>query len=185
MQETPETRVRFLGLEDLLEQEMATHSGVLSWKIPRTEAAWWSIGLQRVRHNWACTHTHTYIYPLFLALLWTVSLLSKHSHRSTFSFMSCYKNSLVPTVFIKYLLHNHALTNHSTSTVSKETVLWIINFRIMRWDKHHLFFSPISRHYSSCKNNRSLETLAFQLHHTASSPLMKIYRLDQQSFSLC
>ena len=28
-----ETRVRSLGLEDPLEQEMATHSSVLAWKI--------------------------------------------------------------------------------------------------------------------------------------------------------
>ena len=29
-----ETRVRFLGREDPLEQEMATHSSALAWKIP-------------------------------------------------------------------------------------------------------------------------------------------------------
>ena len=32
-----ETRVQFLGPEDLLEKEMATHSSVLAWKIPWTE----------------------------------------------------------------------------------------------------------------------------------------------------
>ena len=32
-----ETQVRFLGREDPLEKEMATHSSVLAWKIPRTE----------------------------------------------------------------------------------------------------------------------------------------------------
>ena len=32
-----ETRVRFLGWEDLLEKEMATHSSVLTCKIPWTE----------------------------------------------------------------------------------------------------------------------------------------------------
>ena len=30
-----ETRVRSLGWEDPLEKEMATHSGILAWKIPR------------------------------------------------------------------------------------------------------------------------------------------------------
>ena len=29
-----ETRVRFLGQEDPLEKEMATHSSVLAWRIP-------------------------------------------------------------------------------------------------------------------------------------------------------
>ena len=32
-----ETRVRSLGWEDPLEKEMATHSGILAWRIPRTE----------------------------------------------------------------------------------------------------------------------------------------------------
>ena len=32
-----ETRLRFLGQEDPLEKEMATHSGILVWKIPWTE----------------------------------------------------------------------------------------------------------------------------------------------------
>ena len=31
------TRVRSLGWEDPLEEEMATHSSVLAWKIPWTE----------------------------------------------------------------------------------------------------------------------------------------------------
>ena len=32
-----ETQVRFLGWEDPLEKEMATHSNILAWIIPRTE----------------------------------------------------------------------------------------------------------------------------------------------------
>ena len=32
-----ETWVRFLGREDPLEEEMATHSSILTWKIPWTE----------------------------------------------------------------------------------------------------------------------------------------------------
>ena len=32
-----EARVRSLGQEDPLEEEMATHSSVLAWRIPRTE----------------------------------------------------------------------------------------------------------------------------------------------------
>ena len=50
-----ETRVRFLGGEDPLEKEMATHSSTLAWKIPWTEepGGLQSMGLQRVRHDWA------------------------------------------------------------------------------------------------------------------------------------
>ena len=32
-----ETRVQFLGQEDLLEKEMAPHSSILAWKIPWME----------------------------------------------------------------------------------------------------------------------------------------------------
>ena len=32
-----ETWVQFLGWEDPLEKEMATHSSILAWRIPRTE----------------------------------------------------------------------------------------------------------------------------------------------------
>ena len=32
-----ETWVRFLGLEDPLQKEMATHSSILAWRIPWTE----------------------------------------------------------------------------------------------------------------------------------------------------
>ena len=32
-----ETQIRSLGREDPLEEEMATHSSILAWEIPRTE----------------------------------------------------------------------------------------------------------------------------------------------------
>ena len=45
-----ETQVRFLGWEDPLEQEMATHSNILAWKILQTEepGGLQSMGSQRV-----------------------------------------------------------------------------------------------------------------------------------------
>ena len=44
-----ETQVRFLGWEDPLEEGMATHSSILSWRIPWTEEPdiLQSIGSQR------------------------------------------------------------------------------------------------------------------------------------------
>ena len=54
-----ETQVRSLGWEDPLEKEMATHSSIIAWKIPRTEdpGGPHSMGSQRVEHDWA-TNTH-------------------------------------------------------------------------------------------------------------------------------
>ena len=49
-----ETRVWFLGWEDLLKKGMTTHSGIIAWRIPWREEHGWlqSTGLQRIRHNW-------------------------------------------------------------------------------------------------------------------------------------
>ena len=48
-----ETQVQFLGREDPLEKEMATHSGTLAWKIPLTKepGRLQSMGSQRVGHD--------------------------------------------------------------------------------------------------------------------------------------
>ena len=48
-----ETQVQSLGQEDPLEEEMATHSSTLAWKIPWTEEPGrvQSMGLQRVGHD--------------------------------------------------------------------------------------------------------------------------------------
>ena len=48
-----ETQVRFLDWEDPLEKEMATHSGILAWRIPWAEerGGLQSMGLQRVGHD--------------------------------------------------------------------------------------------------------------------------------------
>ena len=48
-----ETWVQSLGQEDPLEEEIATHSSILAWKIPRTEepGGSQSTGSQRVRHD--------------------------------------------------------------------------------------------------------------------------------------
>ena len=48
---TQETRVQFLGQEDPLEEEMATHSSILARRIPRTEepGGLQSMGFQKGR----------------------------------------------------------------------------------------------------------------------------------------
>ena len=48
-----ETQVQSLGLGNHLEEEMATHSSTLAWRIPWTEehGGLQYMGLQRVRHD--------------------------------------------------------------------------------------------------------------------------------------
>ena len=57
MQEIQETQVQYLGWEDPPEEDMATHSTILGWRIPWTEepGGQWteeSMGSQKVRHDW-------------------------------------------------------------------------------------------------------------------------------------
>ena len=61
MKETEETQVWFLRQEDPLEEEMATHSSTLAWKIPWTEepGRLQSMGSHRVGHDWA--HMHRFL----------------------------------------------------------------------------------------------------------------------------
>ena len=54
-----ETWVQSLGQEDPLEEGVATHSSILTWRIPRTEEpgglqSMWS---QRIRYDWATKHS--------------------------------------------------------------------------------------------------------------------------------
>ena len=53
MQETQETQVHFLGQEDPLEEEMATHPSILAWTVPWTvqPGGLQSMGSQRVRQK--------------------------------------------------------------------------------------------------------------------------------------
>ena len=57
-----ETQVWSLGWEDLLEEEMATHSSILAWKISWTKepGGLQSTAAQRVGRYWA---TNTYLRP--------------------------------------------------------------------------------------------------------------------------
>ena len=58
MQEAQETRVLSLGWEDPLEEEMATPSSILAWKIPWAEEpdGLPSVGPKRVEHDWETEH---------------------------------------------------------------------------------------------------------------------------------
>ena len=46
-----ETRLRSLGWKDLLENRMATHSGILAWRIPEEPDGLESMGSQRVGND--------------------------------------------------------------------------------------------------------------------------------------
>ena len=60
-----ETWVRSLGWEHPLEKCIATHSSIQAWRIPWTEepGGLLSMGLQRIKHDWASKHSIYSIHP--------------------------------------------------------------------------------------------------------------------------
>ena len=62
MQETQGIRVRSLGWEVPLEEEMATHSSILAWKIPQRSLAGYSPWGHKELNMTEHAHTHIYIF---------------------------------------------------------------------------------------------------------------------------
>ena len=84
-----ETRVQSLGWEDPLEKEIATHSGIIAWKIPWMEepGGLRSMGSQRVGHDWA-----TSLPVRIPALSYSLPYLAMFSHWT-----------ISPSVTLRYL----------------------------------------------------------------------------------
>ena len=72
-QETQEMWVRSLGWEDPLEEEMATHSSILAWRIPWMEepGGLQSIASQRVRYDLTTKHQQV-VSNTRIKLEWTL-----------------------------------------------------------------------------------------------------------------
>ena len=91
-----------LGWEDLLEEGLATHSSILAWRIPWTEmpSGLWSMGLQRVGHNWsdlACTVNARIVNLQCVGFKYmatwfssTHSFTHKHTHTHIFFFQTLF-----------------------------------------------------------------------------------------------
>ena len=81
MQEMQQMQVRSLGWEDHLDQEMATHSRILAWRIPWTEepGGLQSMGTQRVGHHRAINTmaTNTNVYIVSKSVPYTQKLLRR------------------------------------------------------------------------------------------------------------
>ena len=82
-----EMQVQSLSQEDPLEEEMATHSSVLAWRIPRTQEPGrpQSMGSQRVRHDWATiTHSEDSAGASLVAQWWRICLQCRRHMRCCF-----------------------------------------------------------------------------------------------------
>ena len=70
-----ETQVQSLGPIDPLEEEMATHSSILAWKIPWTEEPGvpQSMGSQRVGHVFVTEYSSTQFLQVDIPVLFNLS----------------------------------------------------------------------------------------------------------------
>ena len=68
-----ETWVWSLGWEDLQKNGMATHSSILTWRIPLNRGAWRSTvhGVARIRNNW---ETNTLMCDVYCCLVLSLDL---------------------------------------------------------------------------------------------------------------
>ena len=115
---TLENQVQSLGREKPLEKEMATHSSLLAWRIPWTEAptGLQSMGLQRVGHDWL-THTHAGITSLFHLL----NTQAKRDSLPVFSWkLLCTLRRVKPEVGGHNTARQHLRRSHTPALCTQE-----------------------------------------------------------------
>ena len=86
----------FLGQEDSLEQEIATHSSILAWKSPMDRGAWWAIA-HRVANSWT--------------QLSTIMLLTKKKQWK--GYIRCFVNSVKAYLIMLIIKAQVRLRGHS------------------------------------------------------------------------
>ena len=105
------TQFRSLGQEDPLEKEMATHSSILAWRIPRTEKpdGPQSMGSQTFRHNWATHFSPSFFYDNMYSLILYL----------TYYFLKYSREIDVSQICAKYILCQFKETSHIILPVEK------------------------------------------------------------------
>ena len=101
-----ETQVWFLGREDPLEKEMATHSSILAWRIPWREETGrlQSMGLQRVGYDRATSLSLSYFYSNIspLSFWWSEACFLEEIMDTKFSEFLHVDNSCLWSLYLKF-----------------------------------------------------------------------------------
>ena len=122
-------QARFLSQEDPLEEGMATHSSILSWRIPWMEepGRLWSIGSQRARSDWSylahTQHTHGHFPPLPLQKPPLQSLQAPFSR-------ACFQHATFFSLFFELAHNRRIFKKHFISIISLQQLptFWQIMF---------------------------------------------------------
>ena len=100
---------------------MATHSIILSWKIPEMEeyGGLKSMGSQRVRHDWAFAHTHTLTHINLVLVLFYLKRVITPVQFSSLQSLSHFQLFTTPWT----TAHQASLSITSSWSVPKELVM--------------------------------------------------------------
>ena len=99
--------------QGFLEKEMATHSSILVWRIPRTEepGRLQSMGSQRIRHNWATVTHSSSLWPHpSLPYSWTAFLVERKAFFWLWTHIIVAYTSWIST-FLKFFLKPQEVTH--------------------------------------------------------------------------
>ena len=139
-----ETLVWFLGWEDALEKEMATHSSILAWRIPWTEepGGLQSMGSKRVGHDWV-TNTLTQYHLSFRTL-------QLHSVGFTESFKEQHSHFLITILILARAKETKWFRQNLGKSQSQALVLLLCS-PITKWPPEYSFSFPIFYWFSISK----------------------------------
>ena len=140
-----------LGREDPLEKELAIHSSTLAWKVPWTEepGRLQSMGLQRIRHDWATSLSKWPFGGKAPALIF----VQLDSHNNIYNITMLYTHVFYSfhSVLMKSLAVNNIIPLFYKRTLSIKD--WSLSLRIQVWQDavHMEIYKRVRRQKYSSK----------------------------------
>ena len=117
---------------------MATHSSILTWKIPWTEESGglWSIMSQRVRHDWAHTHAYLSCWNHIKDIFWFCPPFSFLLHNILISPSPQPSNVCLSVHFNGYMIFQTTSVSEFTYsfTLVINLLFIIFQYKIMHWN---------------------------------------------------
>ena len=159
-----DTWIWFLGQEDTLEKEMATHSSILTWEIPWTEepSRLESVGLEKSR-KWLSDKTTK-------TILFSNSILTEITYEVLFAAVACYLvciSKLVQSLTIilshthfhvfRYLLQKHPYFSEPISALTCSGCYFSNTINWMAYKKTEIYYLDSWRQHPSSNSFKNLK----------------------------
>ena len=156
-----ETRVRSLGWEDPMENEMATHSGTLAWRIPWREepSRLQSMESQRVGQDWATSLSLSFSLEFIKHFLRAFSSFKPHSNLKKDSFSVYVTEKENQRLEVKWFSHDHTSRGGRGTEMGPDSRSVTAISTPFSWGPGCLLGTPAWRH----PGNTSLVSVCAQL----------------------